>query len=380
MTARRIIGYFNGEVASEEQIAKLRRAAPLLTHVNYAFGLIDEHNRAIPGSPDTDVAHRYAGDDAADDDLRGNFGQLRHIKEDHPHLRTFISIGGWTGSGRFSDAAATPERRREFVASCIELFLTRWPGVFDGIDIDWEYPVCCGLPENRYRPEDRHNCTLLFQEFRSQLDELGARTGRHYPLTAALPAGRDLPRRTFEIGEIARILDWINLMTYDISGSADSGITNFNAALHPAPDDPRESDERLHQNVSGTVATFLEEGVPHDRLVVGMPFYGRGFTGVPATNHGLFQPFDGMMAARYHEIVRDTLPSSERFRHAEAGVPWLYDAASSTMMSYDDPESIRRKAAYIREHRLGGAMFWELSGDTDDLALLTALREGLGEE
>ena len=91
-----------------------------------------------------------------------------------------ISMGGWTGSGRFSDAVATEEKRRAFVASCIEMSSTRWPGIFDGIDIDWEYPVCCGLPENAYRPEDRRNCTLLFEELRRQLDALGTATGQRY--------------------------------------------------------------------------------------------------------------------------------------------------------------------------------------------------------
>jgi len=378
MSSPRIIGYFNGEVASERHIAQLRRAAPLLTHINYAFGVIGDDDRAMLGEPDADIGFRFATDDETSD-LHGNFGQLRMLKEAYPHLKTLISIGGWIGSGRFSDAAATPERREKLVASCIELFLTRWPGVFDGIDIDWEYPVCCGLPENSYRPDDRRNCTLLFREFRRQLDDLGTRTGQRHLLTAALPAGRDLPLRTFEIGEIAHILDWINVMTYDISGSAESGITNFNAALHPSPADPRDSEERRYQNVSGTVETFLQEGVPRDKLVVGMPFYGRGFTGVPDTNHGLYQSFDGMMATRYHEIVRDILPGSRRYWHAEARVPWLYDAATGTMLSYDDPESIRLKGEYIRQNDLGGAMFWELSGDTDDLALLTALREGLGE-
>ncbi|HWV36232.1 MAG TPA: glycoside hydrolase family 18 protein [Thermomicrobiales bacterium] len=377
MSSPVIIGYFNGEIASEEHIARLRAAAPLLTHVNYAFGLIDEHNRAMLGSPEADIAYAYAGDEGASD-LGGNFRQLQRIKEQYPHLQTLISLGGWIGSGRFSDAAATPDTRREFVASTIELFLTRWPDVFDGIDIDWEYPVCCGLPENSYRAEDRRNCTLLFREFRQQLDELGGQTGRRYLLTAALPAGRDLPLRTFEIAEIARILDWINVMTYDISGSTESGITNFNAALHPSPADPREPDEWRYQNVSGTVETFLGEGVPREKLVVGMPFYGRGFTGVPDMNHGLYQSFDDQMFVRYHQIVRDLLPVSQRFWHATADVPWLYNATTGTMLSYDDPESLRLKGEYIRRERLGGAMFWELSGDTDDLALLTAIHEGLG--
>ncbi|HVL24360.1 MAG TPA: glycosyl hydrolase family 18 protein, partial [Thermomicrobiales bacterium] len=212
--AKRIIGYFFGWRADERQIAMLDRAAPLLTHINYAFGLVGPDGRAVLGDQEAEIERRYPGDDNPDG-LYGNFRQLQLLKQRHPHLRTLISLGGWTGSGGFSDAAATPEGREAFAASCIELFLTRWPGVFDGIDIDWEYPVHGGLPDNGYRPEDRRNCTLLFAELRRQLDELGARTGQRYLLTAALPAGKALPVSTFEIGEIAGILDWVNVMTYD---------------------------------------------------------------------------------------------------------------------------------------------------------------------
>jgi chitinase len=285
-------------------------------------------------------------------------------------------MGGWGGSKGFSDACATEDGRRELAASCIELYLTRWPGVFDGIDIDWEYPVCCGLPENGYRPEDRRNCTLLFAELRRQLDELGVATGQRYLLTAALPAGRALPLRTFELRESAEILDWINVMTYDINGSATSGITNVNAALFPTSADPRPDEEgRLYQSVDGTVRTFLEEGVPADKLVVGMPFYGRGFTGVLPENDGLYQPFTGTIGEQYHTIVSDylTSPAYERHWHDEAQVPWLFDRERGVMLSYDDPESIGHKTNYILEHGLGGAMFWELSGDDAGWSLLSAI-------
>jgi chitinase len=372
-----IIGYLAGEVATGELMARLDGAADKLTHINYAFGLIGPDGRAVLGQPDADIARAYPGDEGGPDGLRGAFRQLQLLKERHPHLRTLISMGGWTGSGGFSDACATPEGRRELAASIIELFLTRWPGVFDGIDIDWEYPVHGGLPDNGYRPEDRRNCTMLFVELRRQLDELGESTGRRYLLTAAVPAGKALPVSTFELREIAAILDVVNVMTYDISGSAESGNTNFNAALCPSSTDPRTFGDHRFQNVEGTVEAFLEAGVPREKLVVGMPFYGRGFTGVPPENDGLYQPFTEMISARYHQIATEYLPAFERHWHAEAGVPWLYDAGTGTMLSYDDPESIGRKADFIRERGLGGAMFWELSGDDASWSLLSAIADRL---
>lgn len=368
---RRIIGYFFGERAGKAEIAQLRKAAPRLTHVNYAFGVIDEDGQVALGAPLADTGH----EDGNPDEIGGNFAALRRIKDEHPHLQVLISLGGWGGSRGFSDAAATEEGRRKLVASTIELYLTRWPGVFDGIDIDWEYPVHGGLPDNGYRPDDRRNCTLLFEEYRRQLDDLGQKEGRHYPLTAAVPAGNALPVSTFELGAIADILDFVNVMTYDITGSGTSGLTGLNAALREAPEDPREPEQRKFQNIDGTVRTFLDEGVPAEKLVVGMPFYGRGYTGVGDRHGGLFQPFTGETSAKYHQIARDYLASFERHWHEEAGVPWLYNRERQEMLTYDDPESIGGKAAYIVEHGLGGAMFWELTGDDDDLSLLTAISD-----
>src|SRR5215207_2661256 len=125
----RVIGYYAGWTRASKGFTPLDIPAEKLTHVNYAFGLIDEQYRAMLLDAEVDTG--------GGDELGGNFLDLRMLKERHPHLKTLISMGGWTGSGRFSDACATEQGRRELAASCIELFLTRWPGVFDGIDIDW---------------------------------------------------------------------------------------------------------------------------------------------------------------------------------------------------------------------------------------------------
>ena len=370
----RIVGYYAGWTGQTRHYTPADIPADQLTHVNYAFGLIDPDGRATLGDAEADIGHTLP---SADCDLGGNFRQLKELKERHPHLRTLISVGGWTGSGRFSDAVASEQGRRQFVASCVEFFLTRWPGVFDGIDIDWEYPVCGGLPENGCRPEDRRNCTLLFRELRRQLDALGAQTSRRYLLTAAMPAGHARPAGCFELRESAAILDWVNVMTYDMDGSARSGLTNFNAPLRPTREDPRTPVEREAASVEGTVRVFEEEGVPRERIVVGVPFYGRRFTGVPADNNGLYQPFTGTKSVAYHAVISDYLPTYRRFRHPEADVPWLYDAGSGTMLSYDDSTSIARKTDYVIAEGLGGVMIWELSDDDADQSLLTAISSRL---
>lgn len=374
---RRVVGYYAGWTAKEKGFTPADIPAHLLTHINYAFGLIGPDCHAVLGDAAADIGHAVLPESQRPDDLGGNFRDLKMLKVRHSHLKTLISIGGWTGSGRFSDAVTTAQRRRDFASSCIELFLIRWPGVFDGIDIDWEYPVCCGLPENAYRPEDKRNFTLLIEELRRQLDDLGRTTGQQYLLTAALPAGRDQPTISFELRQCAEILDWINVMTYDMSGSNDSGFTNFNAPLGESDGDPTPDAARRYRNVAGTIRAFEEEGVPPDRLVVGVPFYGRGFTGVPALGDGLYQPFTGTMGANYRTIAAEYLPTWKRFWHQRAEVPWLYDIEGHRMMSYDDPESIARKASYVRDRGLGGVMIWELSDDDERSSLLTAIQAHL---
>src|SRR6266540_1936753 len=164
--------------------------------------------------------------DSATQPLRGNFNQLRKLKAGR--LRTLISLGGFTWSRFFSNAVLTPASRRQFAQSCIDLYLKgnlprladdpsaggtgAGAGVFDGVDIDWEYPAAEGAAGNVVRPEDTRNFTLMLAELRRQLDELGRRDHRRYLLTAAVPAGFDKIAK-LQVREIHRHLDWLNLLT-----------------------------------------------------------------------------------------------------------------------------------------------------------------------
>ncbi len=355
----RIVGYY----ASWRNYPLANLDAGKLTHLNYAFANVI-NGRCSLGDRFTDLLKVHVGD-TSDQPLRGTFHQLQLLKEQYPHLSVLISVGGWTWSGGFSDAALTEESRQQFVQSCIDLFIKgefgeaigAHPGIFDGIDIDWEYPVQGGLNEGRI--EDRHNFTLLLAEFRRQLDTLGEQTGQHYLLTVALGAA---PQRIedLEVAEIEQYLDFANLMTYDFHGGWDD-LTNFNAPLYASPSDP--SAEASDLNVDAAVRNYLEAGLTASKLVVGVPFYGRAWSGVGDTNHGLYQPAEGsaVVAVDYADIVRDYLPTYERFFHPEAQVPWLYNG--DVFVTYDDPQSINAKAAYIRENHLGGVMIWELTAD-----------------
>jgi chitinase len=360
----RVVGYF----ASWDVRSKGTRIADLpakdLTHIYYAFAKIGNDGRVVLSDPCVDIGKC---DSTAAVNPGGNFAELEHLKGLNPLLMLAISIGGWTDSGKFSDAALTGASRRLFCESAIDLFIRQRPGLFDGIDIDWEFPVAGGLKGNVERPADKQNFTLLLRELRRQLDAQGAIDHKHYELTIAASA-RLQEIDNVEITVIQRLLDFINVMTYDYHSAP--GRTNFNAPLYAARGDLDRT-----VNIDVTMREFLNAGVPASKLLVGIPFYGHAWGSVSNVRRGLFQNgTDKPVGWREHDgdwnvLARTRLKDSRYVRYWEdaARVPWLYDSTSGTWVSYDDPESVGEKVRYVREHGLGGVVIWELGGDDGSL-------------
>lgn len=362
----RVVAYLAswGVKSKGTPIAKL--PANQLTHIYYAFALIDPSGAVVLGDRCIDIGV-CARAETSPGEPGGNFGELRKLKAKNPHLKLTISIGGWGGSARFSDAALTDESRKRFTDSAIELFIRKWPGLFDGIDIDWEFPVQGGLKGNVERPADKHNFTLLLAELRRELDEQGKVDNRHYELTIAASA-RPSEIANVELAQITPLLDFINVMTYDYH--TDGPIAHFNAPLFAAKNDPTPD-----LNVDASMRAFEQGGVPPQKLLVGVPFFARAYGRVPKTNAGLFQPSPGK-PRDWHEsdgdwrrLSRTRLSDPRYVRHWEpsAKVPWLYDALNGTWISYDDPQSVRAKVDYMREHNLGGIIIWEIGADDGQL-------------
>ena len=374
---RRIVAYYTAWSIYARNYFVTDIQAQKLTHINYAFANIANGEIAL-GDRWADIEKPYPGD-SWDDPLRGNFNALLTLKERHPHVKTLISVGGWTWSGRFSDVAVSEDSRSRFSASCVD-FMTRYG--FDGVDIDWEYPVSGGLASNRTREEDRENFTLLLAELRRQIDARAARDKRPYLLTIAAPAGSGT-YANIEIDRIHPLLDWINLMTYDFNGGW-SDQTGFNAGLFAAS----ENDNKIPGlNAAAAIRAYLAAGVPARNLQMGVPFYGRGWRGVANVNNGLHQAHRGVSNGTwengvfdYSDLVDNYLPTYTRHWHEEAKVPWLYNADTGIMISYDDPVSLALKVDLVREQRLGGVMLWDLSSDDDENSLLSVLHEGLRQQ
>ncbi|CAF1405371.1 unnamed protein product [Rotaria magnacalcarata] len=182
MTSDRIIlAYFTAWSVYDSAHYVANIPADKITHINYAFANIGTDGRIALGDSWTDTDKPFDGD-TWDQPLRGNFNQLIKLKVKYPHVRTLIFIGGWSGSTNFSDAALTDQSRSTFATSCVE-FVAKYN--FDGVDLDWEYPVSGGLDSNTHRPEDKQNYVLLLKELRRQLD---AQTDKKYLLTVATGA------------------------------------------------------------------------------------------------------------------------------------------------------------------------------------------------
>ncbi len=362
-------------------------SAAKLTHINYAFSDINQSSLTCRGAdPYADWDKFYGSSESVDGTsdcwdpgcLRGNFNQLKKLKAMHPNLKVHISIGGWTWSRYFSNAAL-PANRVNFVASCIDMYIkgnfapgfTGHEGIFDGIDIDWEWPGSEGNPGNVIRPEDKQNLTALLAEFRAQLDQLSQQTGRTYNLTMFVPVDPEKVDAGFDVPQIMPYLDFITVQGYDFHGAFESS-TMHQANLFDTAGDPSAKIFSVDRGVQA----YVSRGAPPAKVVVGAPFYGRGWRGVPPgpAGNGLFQTGTGAAPGTWEPGIEDYKVlknrSGTRFRDSAAGALWLY--SGGVWWSYDDPQLITEKRAYINANGLGGGMFWELSGDDAQGSLISA--------
>ena len=342
---------------------------------------------AIPADRLNAVIYAFEEPNAADLCARPSAAQmriinaLRRLRRRHPGLALLVSIGGWDRAPQYSDLALTAASRARFARSCVRLLIAQ--DHFDGIDLDWEFPVHGGM--NRSRPEDRRDATALVRELRRRLDALGRRTHRHYLLTVATPAGTWQKggaysvSNSYDLAALVPYVDWLNVMTYDMN-TIFSPYSGFNTPLTADPRDPAPEPERSRDNLTGAVRYYEAHGVPADKILLGVAFYGRGFTGVSGRNAGLYSRYArGYPETPWKTIESRMLTSPQWVRHwsATAEAPWLYNAQRHIFFTYDDPQSLSIKAAFVRHQHLRGVMIWVLGEDDARNSLLRALVWGL---
>ena len=308
--------------------------ATKLTHINYAFVDVKD-SCAWLHNEKTDTV---------------NLGLLNSLKAKNPALKILISIGGWSWSKNFSDAVLTEASRLAFAASAVQLVQVHQ---LDGIDIDWEYPNQQG-DGNTYRPEDKHNYTLMFQALRQQLNLLQQQTGKQYLLTAAVGGFSSFLQNT-EMQQVQTYLNYINLMTYDYGWGKATHHTN----LYTSDNDESNSADKTFQ-------AFVKAGVPANKLVMGLAFYGRGKIVESTVNNGLHQPSLTTVYAGGFTFLKDSLMQRDgykRYWDEKAKAPYLFNAETKTFISYDDEESVKYKCQYVKQNKMAGVMFWEYSDD-----------------
>lgn len=319
-----------------------------LTHINYAFVDI-KNNRAW--------LHNGRTDDI-------NLKKLVALKTRNPALKIIISIGGWTWSKHFSDAVLTDTSTKNFAESAIAVAAKYG---LDGVDIDWEYPGMQG-DSNVYRPEDKQGYTRLFKYLRQGFDSLHKITGSQYFVTTAVGASQEFIRHT-EMDKVQQYTNFINLMTYDFTDGDDTVAihhTNLYAsATHPVG--------RL-RSADICAQEFLAAGVPAKKLVMGVAFYGHAMQMRTADANGLNQKAVKAVRVGGYSFIHDSLVNKRgytRYWDSAAQAPWLFNADRKIFITYDDETSIKAKCDYVKQHGLGGAMFWEYFEDKKEYLLKT---------
>lgn len=358
-TGKRVVGYFTNWAQYRKRDCKFEVRhldGDLFTHVIYSFAKINPGDRDNPKFELAPFEHNDLGPS-------GQYLQFTGLKQKYPHLKTLLAVGGWSFNDPktawiFTTMAEKPEYRKHFIEHAIG-YLRQ--SDFDGLDLDWEYPVD---PARGGRPMDKQNFTKLAAEFKQAARREAKATGRdELLLTMAAGASK---ADDLELDKLGQILDFLNLMTYDFNGSW-SKQTGMNAPLLAGTNPEDDS------YVKKSALNFISKGLPRDKLVLGMPTYGRTFGGVasPDPNAAVGEPGPkgtctgepGFMA--FYE-VEDLIESGQykAFWHEASATPYAYDAAGKNWISYDDIRSIIKKVEFVHAEQLGGAMVWAI--DLDD--------------
>lgn len=309
-----------------------------LDQLNYSFALIK--NGEVSGS-------HWQGIDT-----------FKRYVEKHPHILPVLAIGGWGADG-FSQAASTADGRRRFVDSTLVLMERHG---FLGVDIDWEYPgsSAAGIASS---PSDGKNFILLLKDLREELDRLTAQDGKPRMLAVAL-GGDPSHIRNLDVPSIGALADQVNLMTYDLQAQS---IASHHTPLYT-------SSESYAHSTDLAVRSYVDAGIPRDKIMIGAAFYGRSFTLKSSSEDPLWTPASSTGKSLTYDRLKEVLARAKTGFDEQAKAPYATDGL--TFWTYDDPVSIYHKGAYVMENDLMGLMCWEYGGDSSG-ELLAAMSRSL---
>ena len=363
-----IVGYFPFWASYSHGASLADVPAEKLTHLIYAVGKLGPDGSVAPGDFFSDLVRVYTGDDKQL--YRGNYALIPLLKARNPKLKVLLSVGGWNWSRWFSDVAADPAKRTRFVTTALAL-MDQYG--FDGLELDWRFPVVGGPPETGKRPDDLANYQLLLHVLRQACDQQRRASCQIAMTVSPVP----WTRPSWPSAAMVKDVDFVSVIASDFQG-AWSKTTGHKSPLRDDPAHPGPS-------IASAVSQMTAAGLPARKLVLILPAQGMSWLGVPPQNQGLYQPFKGVSVGTwdteqsapsgvftYGEIVNLVARGGfESYWDSVAQAESLYAPRTGQLISYESPRAFAAKLDYIQQQHLAGVALWEISSDAPgDLALL----------
>lgn len=344
--------------------------ADKVTHLLYSFLDIGSDGTVKTSDSYADLEKHYSTDSWSEtgNNAYGCVKQLYILKKKYRKFKTLLSIGGWTWSYKFPPVAASVTYRKNFVSSAVKL-LADWG--FDGIDIDWEYPASA---------TEAANYVSLLKELRAALDAYSTKNKLNYRfiITVATSAGPTNYNK-MDLAGMNKYIDAWHLMSYDYTGSWDT-LTGQQANVYPSKANPKATPFNTDQ----AVTDYMAKGIAASKIVLGMPLYGRSF----ANTAGPGKPFSGVGGGStvggtttdgvylFKDLPR---PGDKVVVNTQAIAAWSYNSTTKEFITYENIATAKQKATYINTKGLGGAMYWEASGDkTGSLSIVGNVAAKMG--
>lgn len=375
--------------------------AESLTHLNLAFIDLDANGKLVFCDKDANIGHPLGNAGITYGAINGGIvNEMQVLRQRNPNLKIGLSIGGWSKSANFS-AVARDASKTDTMVKEICKFLEY--GNFDFVDFDWEYPASIrekdtvdnkndtGTPNSI--KEDKANYVTLLKKVRAGVDQLGAKTGKYYEMSAALPMAHSKVDEGIDVKGMFDILDFGNIMTYDAAGAWE-GTSGHQAALYDNPNSPYAG---KGFSADSSIKYYKEKGAPSEKIVLGAAYYTRGWekvdNNVPDSKlPGLYgtatkvnkdadfalsygakndKPLAigdggrnaGNWAWRNQDKLKAAYPGLKEYWDDTAKAPYLYSESTGAFFTYDNPRSIQEKAKYVKENNLGGMIAWMASND-----------------